>query len=202
MKMELPTTQADFRKLIKKYSDLANFLRDVHSRMHQTLKGWGRAFHIAITIGAFFSAVLALADYSYLSRFTGIKADNFGFILGVFVSLVFVLVILNEVFGFQKRAESHRKGIEELTGFMKKLDILVKVELANFPPDEILRRSREIKEDYLNITSSLELIPHNCFLRLKRSHKQKVAISIALGKSPFKSIREIKKELKQSDQSD
>ena len=56
-------------------------------------------------------------------------------------------------------------------------------------------RQKELIGSYKKVMDSTPLITDNKFNKYKRLHLQKVEISKALDKNPFKSLRQIKKEL-------
>jgi hypothetical protein len=57
-------------------------------------------------------------------------------------------------------------------------------------------KHKELLCEYKKVMDSTVLIPDRVFNKYKRKHLQKVAISNALDKNPFKTLREIKKELR------
>lgn len=164
-----------------------------------TMYGWlsdhyGR-WNVALTFGSLLIAVVLLAlvfASDFVQRTTGASADAFQWATGVAAVLSFLITLVGLAWQPAAKAASHRQAINHYTK--------AKYEVGrHLDSDEAIMAEsvRQIEERYLD-TRDLPNISDRRFLKLKRWHLEKVAVSRELDNNPHESIRSIKRRLRRA----
>jgi len=72
-------------------------------------------------------------------------------------------------------------------------------DFSHLSDENLKMEQRQMIDDYKKVMETTPQISENDFNKYKQKHLRKVAISKALDNTPFKSLRKIKKELTQKD---
>ncbi|MEW6574010.1 MAG: hypothetical protein AB1374_10315 [Bacillota bacterium] len=152
-----------------------SYLRDIYNRWHNLL-----------TVGALlFSAFLltfVMVSEEFVRRTTGISPDTFKWLGGIVAAANFSLTLIELAWRPASKAALHDKAVRHYT------KIKYRIQQLEAKPDEITEELvTQIQEQYLE-DYDLPRIPESKFLKVKRWHLIKVAISRELDKNPHDPI--------------
>lgn len=108
---------------------------------------------------------------------------------------VFIATLFRLEARWSAQAGMHSVSLEALTKFLRRLDIILKT-LEDKTDLELETLAHSLAKEYTDITEAAPKIASQKFLALKQQHLQTIAISRALDKDAFISLRKIRKQLK------
>jgi hypothetical protein len=174
-------------------------LANQQASMHGGLSDYYGRWSAAITFCSLLLAVILLAlvfASDFVQRTTPISADAFQWATGIAAIVNFLFTLWALAWRPASKAAGHRQGVVHYTK--------AKYEVGRrLDSDEAITAEavRQIEERYLD-TRDLPNIPDRRFLKLKRRHLEKVAVSKELDKNPHESIFSIRRRLRRSRQNE
>lgn len=181
------------RGRLKRVLRLANQQATMHGWMSDYYGRWTAA----LTFGSLLIAVVLLAlvfASDFVQRTTGVSADAFQWATGVAAILSFLITLVGLTWQPAAKAASHRQAVGHYT--KAKYEVGRRLDSNEVVTAESVR---QIEERYLD-TRDLPNISDRRFLKLKRWHLEKVAVSRELDDNPHESIRSIKRRLRRARQ--
>lgn len=181
------------RERLKRVLRLAN----QHATMHGWLSDHYGRWNTALTFGSLLVAVVLLAlvfASDFVQRTTGVSADAFQWATGIAAILSFLITLVGLAWQPATKAASHRQAVGHYT--KAKYEVGRLLDSSEAITVESVRR---IEERYLD-TRDLPNVPDRRFLKLKRWHLEKVAVSRELDNNPHESIRSVKRRLREAHQ--
>ena len=183
----------EFYEAVKSLNNRANMLATCHSVMSDRYRKWNTIIVSAILVLSTFSVGVAFISDQFVQRTIGISPDDLKWINGVLSILTFAASLLLSQWHLADKAAEHRSAIRHYFKIRNWAKTLLDSEAV------ITRNELEnLRVEYEN-TDSLPKIPESRFLKLKKYHLQKVAISKALDKTPHTSIKQIKRQLREQE---
>lgn len=179
------------RRRLKRVLRLANQQATMHGWMSDYYGRWTTV----LTFGSLLIAVVLLAlvfASDFVQRTTGVSADAFQWATGVAAILSFLITLVGLAWQPAAKAASHRQAVGHYTKAKYEVGRLL-------DSSEVITAEsvRQIEERYLD-TRDLPNISDRRFLKLKRWHLEKVAVSRELDDNPHESIRSIKRRLRRA----
>lgn len=181
------------RGRLKRVLRLANQQATMHGRLSDYYGRWTAV----LTFGSLLIAVVLLAlvfASDFMQRTTGVSADTFQWATGVAAILSFLITLVGLAWQPAAKAASHRQAVGSYT--KAKYEVGRRLDSNEAVTAESVR---QIEERYLD-TRDLPNISDRRFLKLKRWHLEKVAVSRELDDNPHESIRSIKRRLRRARQ--
>lgn len=166
--------------------------------MHGWLSDHYGRWNTALTFGSLLIVVVLLAlvfASDFVQRTTGVSADAFQWAIGLTAILSFLITLVGLSWQPAAKAASHRQAVGHYT--KAKYEVGRRLDSNEAITVESVR---QIEERYLD-TRDLPNISDRRFLKLKRWHLEKVAISKELDDNPHESIRSIKRRMRRERQS-
>nr|WP_320022762.1 nucleotidyltransferase family protein [uncultured Draconibacterium sp.] len=164
-----------FFERLEKYKKNAEILRQIHSnkgKNKHTLANW----HLTVTL--ILSAIISFIGFMGIKKLSNlfdpnslISLDFLEFIYNSAVFLILILIIVELIFNFKNSSNQHYKSITILTGFIRDVDDLLK--LQNFNDSEIDGLINSIRERYKLITEILPPSTDKEFLKSKIDYRNK-----------------------------
>lgn len=167
--------------------------------MHGWLSDYYGRWSIILTFGSLFLAVVLLSlvfASDFVQRTIGISADTFQWTIGVAAISNFLITLSILAWQPAAKAASHRQAVSHYT--KAKYEVGRQLDAVEVLTTDSVR---QIEERYLD-SRSLPKIPERRFLRLKRWHLEKVAVSRELDDHCHESIRSIKRRLRKARRSE
>lgn len=175
---------------------VADMLATAHSVERDRYESWSLGLTISSLIISVILLSLVLVADDFVERTTGIKPDLFRWLRAVAAALNFTLVILGLSWRPAARAALHDQAVRHYSKAKHQIRQL-EADAENLTEQAIA----VIKEQYLD-DRDLPRIAERRFLKLKRWHLQKVAISRELDENPQESLRSIKSRLQKATRRD
>jgi hypothetical protein len=161
---------------IKKLCRKADQTRTIHSLMRDQLVLIETFILAFVTIGSAISAMLI---------FSPLESEH-GIWVGLLSALIFIVSLIPSTFDFRQKILARSLAVQAWGKWI--LD-------AKNISDDSDPGIKELTDRYKAIMEDTPLIPDRIFNKYKQKHLQKIAISKALDETPFKKIKDIKKEL-------
>ena len=179
-------------KIINEIENLcrkADQTRSMHSLMRDKTALVNRGFLLFVTIGSAIGAMLIFASVpaSYQTW------------IGIFLALIFIASLIPGALNFDLKIFERMTAVQAWGDWVRDAKNFCNVEIAQMDSAAAALKQRELIARYKKVMEDTPLIPDSKFNKYKRLHLQKVEISKSLDKNPFKTIREIKKGLKNGD---
>lgn len=175
----------------KRQQRLVGFYLSAHTGLAERMRRRRRALVTAIIILSVVATALAFADGDRHIDF--IFRASLPTWAGVLSSLVFVLALLDLLFGWERIAAEHEDAA-------RRLDPLAALYRGIKPEgEEIDTGDIDLDSEYWNVLDSIARIPNRYFAQLKAQHLHKIAVSQALDAFPSASPRAIKLKLRWSE---
>lgn len=180
---------------LKRVLRLANQQATMHGWLSDYYGRWNAAF----TFGSLLITVVLLAlvfASDFVQRTTGVSADAFQWTTGVAAIFSFLITLAGLAWQPAAKAASHRQAVGHYTK--------AKYEVGRrLDSDEAItvESVRQIEERCLD-ARDLPKIPERKFLKLKRWHLEKVAVSRELDDNFHESVRSIKRRLRKAHQNE
>ncbi len=176
-------------KIIEEIENLcrkADQTRSIHSRMKDGIFLINRIFLLYVTIGSAFCAMFIFASVpvAYQTLF------------GIFSASIFIASIIPSTLNFDLKILERTTAVQSWGEWIREAKNFCNVEIHQLDVNTMNLKHKELLAGYKKVMDSTILIPDRVFNKYKRKHLQKVAISKALDKNPFKTLKEIRKELR------
>lgn len=172
---------------------LANQQATMHGWLSDYYGRWNSALIYASLLITVVLLTLVFAS-DFVQRTTGISADTFQWATGIAAIVNFLLTLGGLAWRPAAKAASHRQAVGHYT--KAKYEVGRRLDSNEAITAESVR---QIEERYLD-TRDLPNISDRRFLKLKRWHLEKVAVSRELDDNPHESISSIKRRLRKAHQ--
>jgi|GEM_PF-5296433 len=175
--------------------ELKNLCRkaDQTRSIHNSIKGrkafWNRLITLYVTVGSAISAMLIFADID----------PKYQTLFGFFVASVFIASLIPNALNFGTEIAERTSAVHLWGRWLKDADRFCNSDLSHLSDQDFKTEQEQMVDEYKKVMDNTPQISEDDFNRYKQKHLQKVAISKALDKTPFKSLRKIKKELAKKD---
>lgn len=164
----------------------ADQTRSMHNAIKDSYSLWNKLVLAYVTIGSAIDAMLIFAAIQ----------NEYQFYIGLTTASIFIISLIPTTFSFESRILERSLAAKQWGEWIRNASNFCNTEIMNLTLTEASERQKELVEDYKKIMSDTPSIPDRLFNKLKQRHLQKIEISRALDKSPFASIREIRKQLR------
>lgn len=166
----------------------ADQLRSMHSCIKDNYSFWSKLILAYVSIG---TAVCAILIFSIFS-------EVFQLYIGLTSASVFIVSLIPGTFAFEHKILERSIAVKKWGEWIRSANNYCKTEIDAMTYKAASEKQIELVESYKNIMNETPTIPDRMFNKLKQKHLQKIEISKALDKAPFKSICSIRKELKKN----
>ncbi len=163
----------------------ADQTRSIHNIMKDKIVLINRIFLLYVTIGSAITAMLIFAPIS----------ATYPISIGIFSATIFIASIIPSTLGFDLKILERTMAVQTWGEWIRDAKSFCNTNISKSDMENSNLRYGELVTAYKKAMDNTPLIPDSKFNKYKRLHLQKVAISRALDKTPFKKIKEIKKEL-------
>ena len=164
----------------------ADQVRSIHGRIKDQYNLINKYATLFITIGSAIAAMLIFADIE----------DGQQLWVGLLSALIFIVSLLPGALKYENKIQERGIAVQLWGEWVRDARNFCNVKLPHLSEADALTGQNELLDRYKRTMESTPAIPDKAFNPGKRAHLQKVEISKALDKNPFKTIKEIKKELK------
>jgi hypothetical protein len=163
----------------------ADQLRSMNNSIRENYSLWNKIILGYVTIGSAICAMLLFADITKECLFW----------IGIFTATIFIVSLVPTTFAFESKMLERSLSAKLWGEWIRSASNFCNTEINSLTYNHALEKQIELVEQYKKIMTDTPTIPDSKFNNLKQAHLQKIEISKALDKTPFKSIRAIKKEL-------
>ena len=175
----------------KRQRRLVSFYLGAHTSLAERMRRRRRALVAAIIVLSVLATALAFADGEHHIDF--IFRASLPTWAGVLSALVFVLALLDLLFGWERTAAEHEDAA-------RRLDPLAALYRGIKPEgDEVDTGDIDLDGEYWSVLDSIARIPNRYFAKLKAQHLHKIEVSKTLDAFPSASPLAIKWRLKWSE---
>lgn len=174
---------------IKNLCRKADQTRSIHGMMKDEIVLINRIFLLYVTIGSAITAMLIFAPIS----------TAYPIPIGIFSATIFIASIIPSTLGFDLKILERTMAVQTWGEWIRDAKSFCNTDISKTDEEKINLGYSEILTSYKKAMDNTPLIPDSKFNKYKRLHLQKVAISKALDETPFKKIKDIKKELSKLD---
>ena len=164
----------------------ADQIRTMHHSIKDSYSLWNKLILAYVTIGSAIDAMLIFAAIQ----------NDYQFYIGFTSASIFIVSLIPTNFSFESRILERSLAANQWGEWLRNASNFCNAEISNLTLNEASEKQKELVEDYKKIMSDTPSIPDRLFNKLKQLHLQKIEISKALDKTPFASIREIRKQLR------
>lgn len=182
MEVTKSTVIGEIEKLCRK----ADQCRSIHNMIKDRMVLFNRVVLLYVTIG---SAISSMLIFAALTPF-------YQLFVGIFSASIFVVSVIPAALNLDLKILENRSAIQIWGEWIRDAKNFCSVEADQLDADGLLNKQKDLLSSYKRAMDNTPLIPDKKFNKFKRLHLQKVEISKALDKNPFKTIREIKRELR------
>lgn len=180
--MEIQTkTIEEIRNLSRK----ADQTRSMHGIIKNNWMWANRIIMLYVAIG---SAIIAMFIFASV-------ASSYQICIGIFSASIFIASIIPGTLNFGSKILERTMAVQRWGEWVREASNFCNVDVYQMNQEEMKLRYRALLFDYKEVMGSTPPIPDNKFNKYKQLYLQKVEISKALDKTPFKSLKEIKKDL-------
>jgi hypothetical protein len=117
------------------------------------------------------------------------------FYLGLFSASVFIASIVPAILNFDLKILERSIAVKSWGSWIREAKAFCGEDISKIDESTVVAKGKELLNSYKRIMDDTPLISDTDFLKYKAKHLQKVVISKYLDEKPFKTIKEIKKEL-------
>lgn len=174
---------------IKKLGRRADLCRSIHNMIKDRMVLFSRIVLLYVTIGSAICSMLIFAPVP----------SPYQFWIGIFSASIFIVSLLPSVLNIDLKILENKLAIQVWGVWIKDSKNFCNVEADLLDSNSLKERHKNLLESYKDAMDRTPLIPDKKFNKFKRLHLQKIQISKELEKNPFKTIRQIKKELAKID---
>ncbi|WYQ42425.1 SLATT domain-containing protein [Bacillus sp. FSL W7-1321] len=177
-------SQDTIKQQINRLKKKAEQNRQMHFSISKTANLWNKALHVFALIGSSIIAILTFAEFStFIPLFPRLTDGTYKLTIGLFAGLIFIITILEDYLGLEKRAVLHETTGKQLTTFIRTASVLsTKENLAKSDLDKVL-------DEYNSINENAPIIPDRIFLREKQRLYIKIDISKKLEHTSYIPVR-------------
>lgn len=165
---------------IKKLYRKADQTRTIHSLLRDQLVFVETTILAFVTIGSAITAMLIFAPIQ----------PQYEILVGLLSASIFIASLIPNTFDFRQKILARSLAVNAWGKWI--------LDAKTFCDADVVISDIEVKrltDQYKVIMEDTPLIPDRVFNKYKQKHLQKIAISKALDETPFKKIKEIRKEL-------
>ncbi len=162
--------------------------RTMHNILAEELSKLQRYVLVFITVGSAISAMLIFARLP----------DEWTLLPGFLSAVIFIFSLLPNTLEWNNKIQKRELAIKLWGDWIRESQNFGKTELPQLPREQAQSELKTLNKKYRKIMEETPSIPDSKFIKLKQRHIQKVELSKALDKNPFKSISTLKRELKQA----
>ena len=176
-------------KIIQEIENLckkADQTRSIFNMMRDRITLINKIFLLYVTIGSAISAMLIFAS---------VPSTYITFI-GIFSATIFIVSLVPNALNFDSKILEKTLAIKAWGEWIRDAKNFCNTDISQIEVTALDKKQKELITSYKKVMGNTPLIPDNKFNKYKRLHLQKINISKALDKNPFKTIREIKRNLK------
>jgi len=166
----------------------ADQTRSIHGLIKDRYDWINKYTMFFVAIGSAITAMLIFAELSKEQQI----------LIGLLSATIFIASLLPTALRYDSKIEERAVAMKLLGKWIRDTSAFCNTEIDILTDDQANSRKQELLNAYKEIMESSPDIPQRIFNKGKRKHLQKVEISKALSKNPFKKIRTIRKELKDS----
>ncbi|MFY0653876.1 MAG: hypothetical protein JXQ96_17685 [Cyclobacteriaceae bacterium] len=164
----------------------ADQTRSIHGQIKQKYDTINTRITLFITIGSAIAAMLIFAEIPNVYKYIG----------GFLSAIIFIVSLIPGSMKYENRIQERAVAVKLWGDWTRNARDFCNVEIEEISDKKAKVQHKLLIESYKKVMESTPDIPDEFFNEGKRNHLQKVEISKELDKSPFKTIEEIKKELK------
>ena len=179
---------------LKKTLGLANRQATMHAWLSDRYEAW----NLGLTIASLVSSAVLLAFVfasDFVQRTTGVSTDAYQWVTGIVAIAFFCVTLVGLVWQPAGRSARHDQAVRHYTKVKYEVGRLLDAESDALDKESVKR----VEELYLD-DRDLPRIPESKFLKLKRWHQLKVAISKELDHD-LNSVRSIRQRFERGDDS-
>lgn len=159
--------------------------RSIHSMIRDKIILVNKLFLLYVSIGSAICAMLIFASIPVAYQLWA----------GVFSATVFVVSIIPSTLNFDIKILERATAVQLWGEWVRDAKNFYNLEINQMELSFAVLKQKELIATYKKVMENTAQIPDSEFIKYKRLHLQKVEISNALDKNPFRSLRKIKKEL-------
>ncbi|MCB1193554.1 MAG: hypothetical protein H7A23_09330 [Leptospiraceae bacterium] len=163
----------------------ADQTRSMHGMIAENLSSKQRFVLIFITIG---SAISAMLIFSKLP-------NEWELLPGFLSAVVFIVSLLPSTLEWNKQIQERELSLRLWGDWVREAQNFGNTELPKLTVEEAQLKLNTLNEKYRKVMEQTIPIPDSKFVKLKQRHLQKVELSKAVSKNPFKTIKSLKREL-------
>lgn len=168
-----------------------------HGQMAEHLGTLESQSSIIVTLFAAFAIIATTAEARAILNFA--SEEDLRRVAALFSLIVFFATLLKLETRWGAKAASHTATLKAFTRFLRQLDITLKA-LDDKSDDELELLGTQLASEYSDICEISPDIPTRKFLKLKQKHVQNIGLSREIDKTPFLSLREMRKKIQQATQ--
>ncbi len=185
-------SQKEYRNKFHELKRVASQNADMHSWEAARYGRWNQFLVSGGLVFSVFLLTLVLASEDFVHRTINLMPDLYKWVLAILASFNFSLTLILMAWQPAQKAAQHKEAVTHYARAKHRIDLILRGE------ELITKEAAEsFLDEYLD-KSDLPQIPNALFIKLKKRHLVKVAISKQLSSNPHRSIREIKQDLAKS----
>ncbi len=163
--------------------------RTINSLMLEKLERIQAISIVFLTVGSAISAILIFAELPSWYRL----------IPGFLTAVVFIVGLLINAFRINSKINERKYSVKIWGDWIREAQEFANLEIDILDDEKIENQMSILIIKYRKVMEEATLIPDSKFVKFKQKHLQKIELSKALDANPFKSIKELKKELSKKD---
>lgn len=176
-------TSSDVMKEFKRKKRVSDMLITAHSILGERYRRVSVGFDIALMLISFFILVASLLEVAA----PGFVKDQLGdwtvYAIPVCAALIFVLSVIEWRISWKQKSEAHFSSARTYTSFKAEITALLS---KGFDEGDL--EAVKVEDRYDKLGQTCVQIPHDKFVKLKRAHLRKVALSKLLDDQPFANL--------------
>ncbi|MDD5639669.1 MAG: hypothetical protein PHR47_02585 [Candidatus Pacebacteria bacterium] len=175
-------------KIIEEIENLcrkADQTRSIHGMIKDRFVLLNKIVLLYTTIGSAIAAMLIFAP----------TPSNYQIYIGIFLASIFIVSIIPGALNFDLEILKRSMAVNYWGEWVRDAKNFCNVDIFQMSHDNVVLYHKKLLNEYKKAMDNTPLISDDDFIKYKRLHLQKIAISKALDKTPFKEIAAIKKDL-------
>jgi hypothetical protein len=201
MQNAVPNSSDIKQRLITEITNLKRktaLMQFCHGELATAYASYDKTHSICVALLAGLAAIITSAE-SRLILFE-VEEGVLSGIAALITLVLFFVTLLRYEMQLSAKAGEHSSSLKSYTRFLRRLDMTLET-LENKKTSEIEQISKDLANDYSDISDASPKIPSRQFIKLKQKHLQNIAVSRKLDTNPFLSIKQIRKQFKQEAES-
>lgn len=178
-------TKTKIKEELENLCRKADQTRSIHNMMKDRVVFINQFFLLYVAIGSAISAMLIFSSIP----------SNCHMWVGIFMASVFIASIIPSTLNFNLKILEKTLAIQTWGEWIRDTKYFCNVEISQIDSNSVELKQKEFVTSYKKIMDNTPLIPDKKFNKYKRLHLQKIEISKALDREPFKKINQIKKDI-------